>query len=69
VTPVKLSWLEGYLKEHFRFLEMESGSVIDPPSSLARFVAARWNQFPEYRYASSNPKHHRRKSIMLNLGE
>ena len=49
-TPVKLPWLENYLRRNFMFLESETGKPVGMPTMLAKFVAARWNQFPEQKY-------------------
>jgi hypothetical protein len=64
-TLVKLPWLEEYLKERFQFLELESGKPVDLPPSLVKFVLARWNQFPDFRYEPNNSTR-RRRSRALN---
>ena len=62
-TPIKLPWLEAHLKEHFQFFE--NGKPVDLPPSLARWVMQRWQEFPEYRYESTNPKR-RHRSVLHN---
>jgi hypothetical protein len=64
-TAVTLIWLESYIRERFQFLELESGDPVDLPPSLAKFVLARWNQFPTFRYEPTNPTR-RRQSRALN---
>ena len=54
-TPVTLHWLTEYLREHFVFIQ--NGEARELPLSLAKFILARWNEFPEYRYeAPTKPK-------------
>jgi hypothetical protein len=65
-TPVKLPWLQAYLKERFQFLELLTGKPVDMPPSLARFVMQRWQKFPEFRFVSTNPTRRRHRSALHN---
>ena len=37
-------WLDAHLRQRFQFLK--NGETVEQPASLARFVAARWREFP-----------------------
>jgi hypothetical protein len=61
-TPVTLHWLTEYIREHFVFIQ--NGEARELPLSLAKFILARWNEFPEYRYEPSNPTRRRHRSVL-----
>jgi hypothetical protein len=38
------AWLDALLRRQFQFVK--NGEPVEQPASLARFVAARWREFP-----------------------